>query len=46
MTPLASKIVIVGIPLVLSVSWFVFWVVRLRRAAKKARMPLDRDKNP
>ena len=37
MTLLASKILIVGIPLVLSLSWFFWWVIRLSRAARRAR---------
>ena len=31
MSPLEAKILIVGVPLVLSLGWFIFWVVRLTR---------------
>jgi hypothetical protein len=37
MGQLASKILIIGVPLALSLSWFVFWVVRLTRAAKRLK---------
>ena len=39
MSPLAAKILIIGIPLLLSLSWFVFWVVRLAGAAKRLKTP-------
>ena len=29
MSPTLSKIVILGIPLLLSLSWFVYWVLRI-----------------
>jgi len=35
MSPLAAKILIVGIPFILSLSWFLFWVLRLTSAARK-----------
>jgi hypothetical protein len=37
MTPLASKILIVGIPLVISLTWFLFWVFRLAGAARRIK---------
>lgn len=37
MSPLAGKILIVGVPLVISLSWFAFWVIRLARAAKRLK---------
>lgn len=35
MTKLMAAFLIVGVPFVLSVSWFLFWVVRIVRAGKK-----------
>jgi len=37
MSPLAAKILIVGVPLLISLSWFVFWVLRLTRAARRLK---------
>ncbi len=37
MSPLLAKILIIGVPFALSLAWFIFWVVRLRNAAKKLR---------
>jgi hypothetical protein len=37
MSPLASKILIVGVPLLISLAWFLFWVLRLTRAARKIK---------
>ncbi len=37
MSPLAAKILIIGVPLALSLAWFVFWVVRLSRAARRIK---------
>jgi len=37
MTALAAKILIIGVPLLLSLSWFLFWVVRLAGAARRAK---------
>ncbi len=37
MTPLAAKILIFGVPLVLSLSWFLFWVIRLIRASRRLK---------
>jgi len=37
MRPLVAKILIVGIPFLLSISWFFWWVIRLSRAARRAR---------
>lgn len=39
MSPLASKILIVGIALLISLSWFAFWVTRLARAARRSKDP-------
>ena len=39
MSPLAAKILIVGVPLVLSLSWFLYWVVRLARAGRTLKKP-------
>jgi ABC-type uncharacterized transport system permease subunit len=37
MSPLAAKILIVGVPLLISLAWFLFWVLRLTRAARNLR---------
>jgi hypothetical protein len=37
MTSLAAKILIFGVPLALSLSWFLFWVIRLRRAGRRLK---------
>ena len=37
MSNLLAKIVIVGIPLILSLSWFAFWMVRLARFGRSQR---------
>jgi hypothetical protein len=37
MSPLASKILIVGVPLLISLAWFVFWVSRLTREARRLK---------
>jgi hypothetical protein len=37
MSPLAVKILIVGVPLVVSLSWFLFWVLRLTSAARRLK---------
>jgi hypothetical protein len=34
-----AKVVIVGIPLILSLSWFTYWVIRLHRFGKSKRTP-------
>jgi hypothetical protein len=39
MSPLAAKILIVGVPLVISLSWFIYWVARLARAGRKLKKP-------
>jgi hypothetical protein len=48
MSPLASKILIVGIPLVISLTWFLFWVFRLVGAARRIKNggPAPRKKPP
>ena len=43
MSPLAAKILIVGVPLVLSLSWFLFWVMRLARAARRLKASPGKD---
>ncbi len=45
MSLLLAKVVIVGIPLLLSLAWFVFWVVRIARfqARKRAAREAPRD---
>ena len=40
-----GKVLLVGLPLVASLSWFVFWVVRLLRLAKKLRGRAQRPEN-
>jgi hypothetical protein len=42
MNRLVPALLIVGVPLLLSLSWFVFWVLRLRRAAREAKTRLGR----
>jgi hypothetical protein len=37
MSPLAAKILIVGAPLIISLTWFLFWVLRLSGAARKLK---------
>jgi hypothetical protein len=37
MSLLWAKIVIVGIPFTLSMAWFLFWVVRIRKEQKKLK---------
>lgn len=37
MTKLAAVLLIVVVPLVLSLAWFAFWVVRLLKASRQAR---------
>jgi hypothetical protein len=37
MKRLVAALVIVGFPMVLSLSWFIFWVLRLRKAARDAK---------
>jgi hypothetical protein len=37
MSPTFAKILFVGVPLILSLAWFVFWVVKLTRTARKMR---------
>ncbi len=41
MSPLAARILIVGIPLLISLSWFLFWVLRLARAARRLKAGQD-----
>lgn len=40
-----GKILLVGLPLVASLSWFVFWVVKLMRLAKKLKGQARRSAN-
>ncbi len=37
MSPLAAKILIVGIPLLLSLGWFLYWVLRLAGARRQLK---------
>jgi len=37
MSPLASKALLVGIPLLISLAWFLFWVLRISAAARKLK---------
>jgi hypothetical protein len=37
MSPLAAKILIVGVPLLLSLGWFLFWVFRLAKASRRMK---------
>ncbi len=37
MSPLGVKVLIVGVPFVLSLSWFLFWVLRLTSAARRMK---------
>ncbi len=32
-----AKILFVGVPLILSLAWFIFWVVKLTRTARKLK---------
>ena len=45
MSPLTAKILIVGIPFILSLAWFLFWVIRLTRTARKMKSALGITKN-
>ncbi len=47
MSPLAAKVLIIGIPLLLSVSWFLYWVLKLASAARRLKPGQDsRKKSP
>jgi hypothetical protein len=37
MKDVLAMVLIVGIPFTLSLGWFAFWMVRLRRAGRAAR---------
>jgi hypothetical protein len=37
MSLLWAKILIVGVPFALSLAWFLFWVISIRRAEKRLR---------
>jgi hypothetical protein len=37
MSKLLAAFLIVGVPLIVSLSWFFFWVVRIIRAGKKKK---------
>jgi hypothetical protein len=41
MSKLLAAFLIVGIPLLLSLSWFFYWVVKLLRASKKKKPRAD-----
>jgi hypothetical protein len=36
-----AKVLIIGVPLILSLSWFVYWVVRLARFGRRKKTPPD-----
>ncbi|HET6487673.1 MAG TPA: hypothetical protein VFH83_14695 [Spirochaetia bacterium] len=38
MNPTLAKIVILGIPLLLSLSWFVYWVLRITFHQKRQKL--------
>ena len=38
MSPTLSKIVILGIPLLLSLSWFLYWVLRITFHQKRQKL--------
>jgi hypothetical protein len=44
MSPLASKALLVGIPLLISLSWFLFWVLRITAAARRIKSTLSSGK--
>ncbi|HET6450394.1 MAG TPA: hypothetical protein VFI08_03745 [Spirochaetia bacterium] len=37
MSTTAARVLIFGIPLLLSLSWFLYWVLRLRAAARRLK---------
>jgi hypothetical protein len=37
MSPTLAKVLLVGAPFLLSLSWFAFWVVKILRTAKKLK---------
>ncbi len=37
MSATLGKVLLLGLPLVLSLAWSAFWIIKLLRAAKKAR---------
>jgi len=37
MSATLGKILVVGLPLLLSLSWFVFWVIKLLRLARRLK---------
>ena len=39
MSPILAKILLVGVPFLLSLLWFAFWVVKLLKSVKKLRKP-------
>lgn len=46
MSPLAARILIVGVPLLLSLSWFLYWVLKLARAARRLKSDTGTHKDP
>ena len=44
MSPLAAKALLVGIPLIISLAWFLFWVLRITAAARKIKSEANVDK--
>lgn len=37
MNSLALKVVILGFPLILSLAWFIFWIVKILRTSRKLK---------
>ncbi|MGA2764280.1 MAG: hypothetical protein ABSG17_13035 [Spirochaetia bacterium] len=46
MSPILAKILLLGIPLFLSLSWFAFWMVKLLRTVKKVKRDASRHPGP
>jgi hypothetical protein len=46
MSLLWAKIVIVGIPFTLSVAWFLFWVLRIKKEEKRLKERKARAEGP
>ncbi len=43
MSPAFLKIVILGVPLLFSLLWFAYWVVKLYKGPRKKDAPTDAD---
>ena len=46
MSPILAKILLLGIPLVLSLAWFAFWMVKLLRTARKVKRDASHSPGP